>query len=89
MLTSLCQPTIRPGRYGWNTPKEGSLPKKKKNKADEIQLNNLASLGSLASKNQSVAWYACEAPLGKERCFRINGWKTRKSVLLDKVFITA
>ena len=23
-------------------------------------------------KNQSVAWYACEASLGKERCVRLN-----------------
>ena len=47
--------TIRLRRYGWNTPKEGSLRrktnKKKKNKVEEIQLTNLASLGSLASKN--------------------------------------
>ena len=25
--------------------------------------------------HQSVAWYACEAPLGKERYVRLNGWK--------------
>ena len=27
--------------------------------------------------NQSVAWYACEASLGKERCVRLNEWKIR------------
>ena len=36
---------------------EKKKEKKKKNKVEEIQL---ASLGSLASKNQSGAWYACE-----------------------------
>ena len=32
--------------------------------------------------NQSVAWYACEAALGKERYayVRLNGWKARRSV---------
>ena len=30
--------------------------------------------------HQSVAWYACEAPLGKERYVRLNEWKTRRSV---------
>ena len=56
--------------------------KEKKNKVEEIQLANLASLGSLTSKNQSVAWYACEAALGKERYayVRLNGWKTRRRV---------
>ena len=49
---------------------------------EEIQLANLASLGSLAIKNQSVAWYAYEAALGKERYayVRLNGWKIRRSV---------
>ena len=41
---------------GWNTSKEGSLwrktkKKKKKNKVEQIQLANLSSPGSLASKN--------------------------------------
>ena len=40
--------TIRLRRYGWNTSKEGSLrrkkTKKKKNKVEEIQLADLASL---------------------------------------------
>ena len=80
---SLGQPTVGLRRYGWNTSKEGSLPritkKKMKNKVEEIQLANLASLGSLAS-NQSVAWYACEASLRKERDVRVNEWKTRMSV---------
>ena len=45
----------------------GKKKEKKKNiQVEEIQLANLASLGSLAS-NQSIAWYACEASLGKER----------------------
>ena len=47
--------TIRLRRYGWNTSTEGSLRRKKKekkkNKVKEIQLANLVSLGSLASKN--------------------------------------
>ena len=30
--------------------------------------------------NQSVAWYACEAALGKERYVRLNGWKIQRSV---------
>ena len=30
--------------------------------------------------NQSIAWYACEAPLGKKRYVRLNGWKTQRSV---------
>ena len=80
MLTSLGQPTTRLRRCGWNTSKEGSLRRKTKNKVEEIQLANLASLGSLPSKNQSVAWYACEAPLGKERYVRLNEWKTRRNV---------
>ena len=29
---------------------------------------------------QSVAWYACDASLGKERYVRLNEWKTRRSV---------
>ena len=54
ILTSLGQSTIRVGRYGWNTSKEGNLwrkKKEKKNKVEEIQPANLVSLGSLASKN--------------------------------------
>ena len=31
-------------------------------------------------KNQSIAWYACEASLGKKRYVRLNEWKTRGSV---------
>ena len=42
MLTSLGQPTIRLRRYGWNTSKERSLWRKKKNKVKEIQPANLA-----------------------------------------------
>ena len=49
MLRSLCQPTIRLRRYGWNMSKEGSL-RRKNNKVEENQLTNLASLGSLTSK---------------------------------------
>ena len=30
--------------------------------------------------NQSAAWYACEASLGKERYVRLNEWKTRRNV---------
>ena len=30
--------------------------------------------------NQSVAWYACKASLGKERYVRLNEWKIRRSV---------
>ena len=68
---------------------EGSLQRKKgeeeklknkKYKVEEFQLASLASLGSLASKNQSIAWYACEASLGKERCVRLNEWKIRRSI---------
>ena len=33
-----------------------------------------------ASVNQSVAWYACEAVLGKEKYDRLNGRKTGTSV---------
>ena len=33
----------------------------------DINNGSGVSPGSLASKNQSVAWYACEAPFGKER----------------------
>ena len=48
MLTSLGQPAIMPRPYGWNTSKVGSLWRKnnnkKKNKVEEIQLANLASL---------------------------------------------
>ena len=33
-------------------------------------------------KNRSVAWYACEASLGKGRYVRLNEWKTRRSVCL-------
>ena len=46
--------TIRLRRYGWNTSMEGSLRRKKgeKNKVEEIQLANLASLGSLASNER-------------------------------------
>ena len=29
---------------------------------------------------QSVAWYACEASLGKERYVGLNEWKIRRSV---------
>ena len=57
----------------------GSLGSLANNKVEEIQLANLASLGILAS-NQSIAWYACEALLGKEKYERLNGWKTRTSV---------
>ena len=52
MLALLGQPTIRLGRYKWNTSKEGSSQQKKREKkVEEIQLANLASLGSLTSKN--------------------------------------
>ena len=60
--------------------KQEKKKKKKKNKVEEFQLANRASLGSLASKNQSVAWYACEAVLGKETYGRLNGRKTATSV---------
>ena len=50
------------------------------------------------TENQSVAWYTCEATLGKERYVRLNGWKTRRkhvdyvSLMVScywiKVFIT-
>ena len=40
MLTSLGQPTIMLRRYRWSTSKEGSLRRKKKNKVEEIQMNN-------------------------------------------------
>ena len=53
----LGQSTIRLRRYGGNTSTEGSLRRKigekekeEKNKVEEFQLANLASLGSLASK---------------------------------------
>ena len=32
------------------------------------------------SKNQSIAWYACKASLGKGRYVRLNELKTRRSV---------
>ena len=60
--------------------KKKKKEKKKKNKVEEFQLAKPASLGSLASKNQSVAWYACEAVLGKETYGRLNGRKTRTTV---------
>ena len=54
--TYLGQPTIGLRRYGCETSTEGSLrrkigekKKKKKNKVEEFQLANAASLGSLAS----------------------------------------
>ena len=48
----MVQSTIRLGRYGWNTSKEGSLWRRKKNKNKvEVQLTILASLGSLASND--------------------------------------
>ena len=31
-------------------------------------------------RDQSVAWYACEAALGKERYVRLNGQKAQGSV---------
>ena len=31
-------------------------------------------------QNQSVAWYACEASLGKERYVKLNEWKIRRTV---------
>ena len=31
-------------------------------------------------ENQGVAWYAREAPLGKERYIRLDRWKTRRSI---------
>ena len=44
-MTPLGQPLLR--LYGWNTSKKGSLWRR--NKVEEIQLTNLANLGSLAS----------------------------------------
>ena len=72
----MVQSTIRLGRYGWNTSKEVSLrrkTKKEKNKVEEIQLAKLV--------NQSVAWYACEASLGKEKYVRLNEWNTKECLL--------
>ena len=40
----------------------------------------LAQLDDVKAVNQSVAWYACEASLGKERYVRLNEWKIRRSV---------
>ena len=37
-------------------------------------------LDDVKAVNQSVAWYACEASLGKERYVRLNEWKIRRSV---------
>ena len=55
MLRSLGQSILRLRRYGCDTSKEESLwRKKEKNKVEEIQLTNLASLGSLASKNRAL-----------------------------------
>ena len=50
--------TIRLGRHGRNTSKEGSSrrkKKKKKNKAEEIHLANLVSLGSPASNDANLS----------------------------------
>ena len=60
--------------------KQEKKKKKKKNKVEEFQLANPVSLGSIASENQNVAWYACEAVLGKETYGRLNGRKTGTSV---------
>ena len=60
MLTSLGQPTIRPGRtLRMDTSTQGSLLRKKKNKVEEIQLTDLASLGSLASKKKDEGEAFC------------------------------
>ena len=40
----------------------------------------LVQLDDVKAVNQSVAWYACEASLGKERYVRLNEWKIRRSV---------
>ena len=37
-------------------------------------------LDHIEMKYQSVAWNACEASLGKERCVRLNEWKIRRSI---------
>ena len=34
----------------------------------------------VVGRDQSVAWYACEAALGKERYVRLNGKKAQRSV---------
>ena len=34
----------------------------------------------VVGRDQSVAWYACEAALGKERYVRLNGHKAQRSV---------
>ena len=60
----LLSPTLMDARYKRNVLFICIRIQDKKNKAEEIQLANLASVGSLAS-SQSVAWYACEASLGK------------------------
>ena len=87
-------------RYGWNTSTEGSLRRKKegekkkkkkeKNKVEEIQLANLVSLGSLASKNQSGAWYAkavdravirkLEKIKTLQRFKKFSGWRSRRNL---------
>ena len=36
-------------------------------------------ISAASPENQSDAWYACEASLGKERCVRLNEWKIRRS----------
>ena len=40
----------------------------------------LVQLDDVKAVNQSIAWYACEASLGKERYVRLNEWKIRRSV---------
>ena len=44
---------------------------------DEFELMRY---GTDTEINQSIAWYACEASLGKERCVRLNEWKIRRSI---------
>ena len=34
----------------------------------------------VVGRDQSVAWYACEAALGKERYVTLNGYKAERSI---------
>ena len=45
-----------------------------------VLCETLVQLDDVKAVNQSVAWYACKASLGKEIYIRLNEWKIRRSV---------
>ena len=95
--TYLGQPTIGLRRYGWETSTEGSLRRKtgekekeeEKNKVEEFQLANPASLGSLASNELNcISATSDESREGKLTYLFQNRKRDKQTILsLDRKMI--